>query len=124
VERAIRLLGRPQAESERLRAIFYNIVRLMNLRRGRKYVNRETIKECYSPETFLENIPDIEEKLNEIGLLTLQEFCFLFRVCTYQFIRSTSIAAILTSKRVSMVAKVEHLKRRRRVVDCLVEKRE
>jgi hypothetical protein len=63
VEKIVGHLGRSPADSEKIKAIFYNIVRLINFRRGRKYVNRNTIKGYFTEEQFLKNIPDIEEKL-------------------------------------------------------------
>ena len=67
----MRGLGRPQAESQKIKAVFYNIVRLINFRRGRKYVNRKTIRSYFSVEGFLRQIPDIHEKLMDVRILSL-----------------------------------------------------
>ena len=70
VLRAIALLGRP-VEAEKIKSLFYNIVRLASFKRGRSYVNKDTIKSYYTPDLFQKLIPDIREKLEEIGLLPL-----------------------------------------------------
>jgi uncharacterized membrane protein len=122
VEKAIVQLRKNIVDLERIKSIFYNIVRLINYKRGRNYVNKENILNYYTPEGFTKHIPDIKQKLGEIQLLTLEELCFLFRVITSYFIRSISMTAILTSKRITIIAKSEHLKRRRRVYACLSDK--
>lgn len=86
------------------------------MKKGRRYVNRDIIMSYYTPENFKKSIPEIETKLFEIGLITLEELCFLFRVCTNAFLKEISIPALLTSKRVLMIAKKEHLKRRRLIL--------
>lgn len=101
--------------------MFYNIVRLINYRRGRKYVNKDNILAYYTPARFLQQVPDITHKLAEVQLLTLEELCRLFRATTAHFLRNTSINAILTSKRITHLAKHEHLKRRRKVVLALTK---
>jgi hypothetical protein len=82
-------------------------------------VNRESILGYYTPSRFLEEIPDIEEKLSEVRLLTLSQLCLLFRTTTAYFLKTLSINAILTSKRISVLAKNEHLRRRRKVLEVL-----
>ena len=52
--------------------MFYNIVRLINYRRGRKYVNKDNILAYYTTIRFLKQIPDITHKLAEVQLLTLE----------------------------------------------------
>jgi hypothetical protein len=64
-------------------------------------------------------MPGVEEALQETRVMTLKEFCSVFRRCGLQFLRELSVPAILTSKRVSLMAKKEHLKRRRIVLDVL-----
>lgn len=49
------------------------------------------------------------------GTITIQELSYLFRIISYEYIRNYSTVAVLTSKRVSLPAKPEHLRRRRRV---------
>lgn len=82
-------------------------------------MNKENLLAYYTPTLFLEQVPDIKDKLAEVQLLTLDQLCFLFRVTTAHFLRNASINAILTSKRITNLAKHEHLKRRRRVVTAL-----
>ena len=45
----------------------------------------------------------------------LEELCELVRVVSYYFIKKESISAVLTSKRVSMLAKPDHLERKRKL---------
>jgi hypothetical protein len=52
-------------------------------------------------------------------VLSLEDLCRLFRIATYYFLRAVSIPAILTSKRITALAKQEHLRRRRRVLLAL-----
>lgn len=92
---------------------------MINFKRGRKYVNKDSILNYYHPEGFLKEIPCINVKLKDIGLLTLDELCFLFRVITSGYMKSVSTIAILTSKRITTVAKGSHLKRQRRILDSI-----
>jgi hypothetical protein len=64
-------------------------------------------------------MPGVEEGLQETRVMTLKEFCGVFRRCAVQFLRELSVPAILTSRRVSLMAKKEHLKRRRIVLNVL-----
>ena len=96
-------------------AVFYNMVRIINLKRGRKYINRYSISAYFTPEGLKARLPKIEEKLSEVGCISLEELALLFRTVVTSFINNVSINAILTSKRVSLIAKKEHLIRRRKV---------
>lgn len=107
---------------EKVKSIFYNIVRLINYKRGRKYVNKENILSYYTPTQFAKQIPDIDEKLGETHLITLEQLCRLFRTTTAHFLATSSINAILTSKRITLIAKNQHLRRRRKVVHALTHK--
>ena len=70
--KAIKLLKESSTSPEKIKHIFYNIVRLINYKRGRKYVNRQTIRNYYTPEECQKHLPDIKEKLEESGLMTLE----------------------------------------------------
>ena len=52
VEKIISKLGLPALE--KCRKTFYSVVRLINFRRGRKYVNKESILAFYQPEGCVE----------------------------------------------------------------------
>ena len=104
---------------EKMKVIFYNVVRLLTYLRGRKYVNRATLLKLYRPSTFKKEIPNIEETCASEGSPSIEELCQLFRVVTFQFLREFSITSVLTSKRISHVARSHHLQRRRVVVESL-----
>lgn len=61
----------------------------------------------------------MEERLAQVSILSLEEFCRLFRICTHAFFRTLSVTAILTSKRISNVAKGDHLRRRHQILEAL-----
>lgn len=49
INRAIKLLGKPESEVEKVRTLFYNIVRFINRKKGRDYVNKEALAKLYTP---------------------------------------------------------------------------
>jgi hypothetical protein len=67
------------------------------------------------PNKLAKTIPEIEEKIEKISGVTIEELCKVFRKCCRSFLQTYSIDSILTSKRISVVAREEHLKKRRRV---------
>lgn len=91
----------------------------MNYRRGRKYVNRKTILGYYTSEAFEREFPDIKQKCLDAGVITLDELSSLFRIVAYNFFRESTITAVLTSKRISLIAKPDHMRRRRQVEGIL-----
>jgi hypothetical protein len=78
---------------------------MMNLKRGRKYVNRDNILNYYTPSSLKNQFRNIEDKLLETGLINLEQFCYLFRVVAAEFIKNISVTAILTSRRISSIAR-------------------
>lgn len=119
VNSAIRRVKRKGCSEQKIRVIFYNVVRLLNLKRGRKYVNRHTLMQYYTPESFLEYVPKIKEACSEPDSLSLEDLCRLFRMITYTFLKENSVISVLTSRRISSVARLDHLRRRRKVVKAL-----
>lgn len=115
VDRAIGQLGKSLAQVQQLRPIFYNTVRMVNLRRGRKYVNSSSLLACSRPAQLAAFLPQLQDKLAETGLITMEELCLVFRKACFQLVRECSISAILTSRRITAGARAEHLVRRRRV---------
>ena len=53
---------------------------MINLKRGRKYVNRDNILNYYTPQCLKNQFQNIEDKLFETGLINFEQFCYLFRV--------------------------------------------
>jgi hypothetical protein len=62
----------------------------------------------------------MRERLERLGHLTLGELCEIFRRCAKYYLKEVSISALLTSKRISVVSKEEHLKKRRKVLRCVL----
>ena len=58
----------------------------------------------------------MREKLEQLDYLSVDELCEIFRRCAKYFLKEVSIHAILTSKRISVVSKEEHLKKRRKIL--------
>jgi hypothetical protein len=44
-------------------AVFYNVVRAIMCRRGRKYVNRQSLTNFFTPKTCALEMPDIDKGL-------------------------------------------------------------
>jgi len=43
---------------------------------------------------------DAEDGFLKAGAMTIEEFCYIFRTCSFQILRDHSVFAVLTSKRV------------------------
>lgn len=56
VRRAFLTLGKNGLDIERGITLFYNVVRLINLRRGRKYINKAILWSYFSEENLQEYI--------------------------------------------------------------------
>lgn len=119
VLQCIDTLSTQDCPKEKLVHLFYNTIHVLNSRRGRKYINKKILISLFEPEKLLKTIPEIKEKLLKINDITITELCELFRRCCYSFYRTFSIDSILTSKRISCVAKEEHFRKRRKVVKGL-----
>lgn len=48
---------------------------------------------------------DIIQQLEILNLISIEDFCYIFRVCTFHFIRKISVTAVLTSKRITSIAR-------------------
>jgi hypothetical protein len=104
-----------EEDVEKIRNIVVNVIRLINCRRGRKYISCSLLAYYFTPKEFVKNIPNIDEKLKEAGMLNLKELCWIFRVVVFKFIRSNSVPAVLTSWRIRPIGKGTHLAKRRNV---------
>jgi len=69
---------------------------------------------------MIENLPEIQEKINSIDYVTLEDLCQIFRRCCYSFLRNISTSAILTSKRITGISKEYHLKKRRKILKTIL----
>lgn len=95
---------------------FYSTIRFINAKRGRKYVNISMFLKLFTEEELGEYLSEMREILRELEYLSLGELCEIFRRCAKYYLREVSMSAILTSKRISLVSKEEHLKKRRKVL--------
>lgn len=119
VERIGTLLGKSGAEMEKILPLFYSAIRFINAKRGRKYVNVASFLRFFSAEEFGEYLGEMREKV-ELQCLSVEELCEVFRRCAKYFLKEVSIHAILTSKRISIVSKQEHLKKRRKILASIL----
>lgn len=120
VEAYITTLKIDQSNKEKLIHLFFNTIHLLNLKRGRKYVNRKLIFALFNPDDLILQIPEIVEILLKINGVTIEQFCEIFRRCSLNFFRKHSIDFIMTSKRISCLSKDEHLRKRRKIVEVLL----
>lgn len=67
------------------------------------------------PEQIKKEMPEIKDKVDKTKDISLEDLCLMLRKSIFYFYRSTSLDLILTSKRISSVARSEHLKKKRRV---------
>jgi len=49
-------------DEDKIISVFYNVVRLIILQRGRRYVNRDSLLNFFTPETLREEMPGAEDK--------------------------------------------------------------
>ena len=115
------MLSKTQEETDKILPLFYNSIRYINAKRGRKYVNAALLVKFFTPEEFGAYLPEFQDKVGSSGVLTLSELCEIFRRCTMYFLKNVSVSAILTSKRISLVSKEEHLKKRRKVQHSVLD---
>lgn len=69
----------------------------------------------FTPEDLGDYLEDLKHKIEEVSCLTVDEFCQVFRRCVNYFLKDISVNAILTSKRISIISKEAHLKKRRKI---------
>lgn len=50
-------LNKDESQKEKLVHLFYNSIQVLNVRRGRKYVNRNIFKTLFDPEEMANTIP-------------------------------------------------------------------
>lgn len=43
-------------------SLFYNMVKAINSKRGRKYVNRSMMLNYFTPDMLIEHLPEFKEK--------------------------------------------------------------
>jgi predicted nucleotidyltransferase len=89
------------------------------MKKGRKYVNRKNLLNLFQPKTLTEILPEIKIKTEKISSIRVEDLCKLFRKCCIFFMKNKSIVSIITSKRISKVARELHLSRRRKVLKAL-----
>ena len=104
-----------EVDLDKIITIFYNIIRLINLKRGRKYINKSILCSYFTEEWLTESIENIEN-LDEISV---QEIALILRKCLYNFINEVSLTSILTSKRITKHSKEVHLSKRRKILNYM-----
>jgi hypothetical protein len=95
-------------------------IRLINAKRGRKYVNVSMFLKFFTQDEFSLYLSEMREKIEQLDYLSVEELCEIFRRCAKYYLREVSVSAILTSKRISIVSKEEHLKKRRRILRTIL----
>jgi hypothetical protein len=63
VERIGALLGKSEAEMEKILPLFYSAIRFINAKRGRKYVNVASFLKFFTAEEFGEYLGEMREKI-------------------------------------------------------------
>lgn len=121
VERCCLLQKKTLEQAQKILPMFYMAIRFINAKRGRKYVNAAMLLKFFTPEEFGCYLEDMREKINECSFVSLNQLCQIFRRCTTYFLKNISVSAILTSKRISIISKEEHLKKRRRIVRTVLQ---
>ena len=115
VRRAIESLGNLDRDTERIKIIIYNIIRVINLKRGRKYINKVILCSYFTEEWLLSEIDNI----NGQKLISTEEIALVLRKCLYNFTNEVSLTSILTSKRITTHSKRVHLEKRRKVLNYM-----
>jgi hypothetical protein len=91
------------------------VVRLVNLNRGRKYINTAILLAHFTPDGLARNIPEIEAELVRLGDISLLELTSIMRRALWLFLREECLTCLLTSKRISILSKAAHLDRKRKM---------
>jgi hypothetical protein len=115
------MMGSDEKNKEKLLHLFFNTIQVINKRRVRMYVNKKIFNSLFNTELLVQVMPEIKEKIEKINEVTIQELCTIFRKCCFNFYRAYSIYSILTSRRISCVAKEEHLRKRRKVLESFFD---
>ena len=121
VERCCLLQNKTLADAQKILPLFYMAIRYINAKRGRKYVNAAMLLKFFTPQEFSGYMGDFKDKVEDCSFVTVSELCQIFRRCTTYFLKNVSVSAILTSKRISIISKEEHLKKRRKILRAVVE---
>jgi len=95
---------------------FYTIIHFINIRRGRKYVNAASFLRLFTGEELREELTEMRSKVVDVDFLSMDELSEIIRRCAKYFLKEVSIQAILTSKRITLISKKEHLKKHRKVL--------
>lgn len=83
-------------------------------------MNSTMFLKFFNPEEFGEYLSEMRDKIDRLECLSMEELCEIIRRCIKYFLKEASINAILTSKRISVVSKEEHLKKRRKILSAVV----
>ncbi len=68
-------MGKDPTHLEKIFSLFYMAIRLINAKRGRKYVNVAMFLKFFSPEELGCYLPEMQEKLEASGVLDMEELC-------------------------------------------------
>lgn len=95
------------------------MIQLVKANFSGKYLNRMLLLPLIYPEKLKENIPDLQQNLEKIRGFSVEDLCEVYRRCVFHFYRQTSINSVATSKRISLIAKLNHTEKRRKIIDRL-----
>ena len=105
-----------EAKREKLRHLFYNMIHSGVNKKTNKYANRTIFRKFTKPSKLLEHLPEMKLKIEKIDGVTVEEVCELFRKVCLHFYRNHMIEHILTFKRIPVIVKGIHLKKKRNVI--------
>ena len=55
--------------------IFYQAIRLINIKRGRKYVNAAMLLKLFTPEQLADYLDELKQQIDALPCLDIPEFC-------------------------------------------------
>ena len=88
----------------------------------RKYLNTPSLKQLMQPDYLMLHHPELTDAYRTAGsLLSLAQFCSLFRRIARHFLQTACVSAILTSKRITNITLPVHVRKLRTLLAALAQ---
>jgi hypothetical protein len=106
-----RTLVKEEPDIYKIISIISKSIRLINLRRKKKYINKVILMQYFARDSLQEMFAALSVPM----VVSYEQLSLLLRKCFYHYLDHISLTSILTSKRTPIHSKHVHLLKRRRM---------
>ena len=71
----LKKMGKSEEDIDFILPIFYQAIRLINIRRGRKYVNVSMLRKLFTPDRLDDCLDELKQQISTLPCLDISEFC-------------------------------------------------